>query len=198
MIHGKNKIFEKKKHYNFAGHISVNLGQSWLTKCDRIGKSIQRLDESTFRFSVVFGILDYFDSLPKAIYNFHSAKFCKNFTNNSCVWINYGICVFFLKNILSSFTWIACEIRSKHARNNGWYWFVLELKTSKNFRKSEKIAQMKCARKFLKIVQFWLKSSARNQEKSIPWRILLLLMPNLTSCETSVWELADSLSSTLK
>ena len=33
---------------------------------------------------------------------------------------------------------------------------------------------------FLKIVQFWLKSSARNQEKSIPWRILLLLMPHLT------------------
>ena len=33
---------------------------------------------------------------------------------------------------------------------------------------------------FLKIVQFWLKSSARNQEKSIPWRISLLLMPHLT------------------
>ena len=40
---------------------------------------------------------------------------------------------------------------------------------------------------FLKIVQFWLKSSARNQEKSIPWRISLLLMPHLTPKSRDYW-----------
>ena len=78
------------------------------------------------------------------------------------------------------------QVGHQKKRNSSRNWLLIVLcatfqpklsKLSTTTKNGHFLAQF---RTFLKIVKFWLKSSARNQEKSIPWRISLLLMPHLT------------------
>ena len=79
-------------------------------------------------------------------------------------------------------SWLGGQVGHQKKRNSSrnWLFFVwcatLQPKLSKLSKTTQNGHFLALFWTFLKIVQFWLKSSARNQEKSMPWISSLLLM----------------------
>ena len=94
------------------------------------------------RFSEVLGKLDNIESLLKKHIIFVLLCLAKISQTLHVCGATMKFAYFFARNSGRRFTWVVCEIRSKHIRKNGRYQFVFELNTSKNLWKSEKKARL--------------------------------------------------------